>query len=175
MDTNARRNGSSWVWEDRGGFLQAGQLHLVICTFRPKFWDSASLVDGCVKNCPRKNVVKFLSIINISWPKLYQSVIWIWSLIRIWNRNCFGHDRLKIDQDLPYFHADNSSRDPRTLDEIYIEQSVIASFRRPILLHAEDPNEKFPAYIDVDEKFRQENMFWKKSGKRNVNSLKKKV
>jgi len=28
-----------------------------------------------------------------------------------------------------------------------------ASFRRPILLHAEDPTEKFPAYIDVDEKF----------------------
>ena len=28
-----------------------------------------------------------------------------------------------------------------------------AQFRRPILLHAEDPNEKFPAYVDVDEKF----------------------
>ena len=28
-----------------------------------------------------------------------------------------------------------------------------AAFRRPILLHAEDPNEKFPAYVDVDEKF----------------------
>jgi len=28
-----------------------------------------------------------------------------------------------------------------------------ADFRRPILLHAEDPNEKFPAYVDVDEKF----------------------
>ena len=28
-----------------------------------------------------------------------------------------------------------------------------AQFRRPILLHAEDPNEKFPAYVDVDEKY----------------------
>eukprot|EP00088_Acartia_fossae_P001374 TRINITY_DN10533_c0_g1_i2.p1 TRINITY_DN10533_c0_g1~~TRINITY_DN10533_c0_g1_i2.p1 ORF type:complete len:309 (+),score=56.90 TRINITY_DN10533_c0_g1_i2:96-1022(+) len=28
-----------------------------------------------------------------------------------------------------------------------------ALFRRPILLHAEDPNNKFPAFIDVDEKY----------------------
>jgi hypothetical protein len=29
-----------------------------------------------------------------------------------------------------------------------------AAFRRPLLLHAENPNNKFPAYIDVDSKFR---------------------
>jgi hypothetical protein len=28
-----------------------------------------------------------------------------------------------------------------------------AAFRRPLLLHAENPNKKFPAYIDVDSKF----------------------
>ena len=28
-----------------------------------------------------------------------------------------------------------------------------ALFRRPILLHAEDPNDKFPAFVDVDEKY----------------------
>ena len=37
----------------------------------------------------------------------------------------FGHDRLKIDQDLLYFYADNFSRN-EILDEMYIGQSVIA-------------------------------------------------
>ena len=33
------------------------------------------------------------------------SVIRIWSVIRIFNRNNFGRARLKMDQDLPYFDA----------------------------------------------------------------------
>ena len=45
------------------------------------------------------------------------SIVRIWSAIRNCNQKNFRHDRLKMDQDLPYFSADNFSHDLRVLDE----------------------------------------------------------
>ena len=54
--------------------------------------------------------------------------------LRNGDRDNFGHDWLKMDQDLPYFYADNFSREDPTndtstenLDKVYLGRSVIAS------------------------------------------------
>ena len=69
-----------------------------------------------VKNCRHTNMV------NLGQPSTQHgqncpdfksgSVIQIWSVTWICNRDNLGHNRLKMEQrqDLPYFYADNSSR-----------------------------------------------------------------
>ena len=74
-------------------------------------WRDASLVNGRVENCPRKNLG--------TSPIMFK-------IILVCNRDNFGHDRLKMGQDLLYFYADNFARDLRILNEMYNGRSVIA-------------------------------------------------
>ena len=71
-------------------------------------------------------------------------------------RDNFGHDRLKLDQDLPHFFTDNFSRDDPTndasaqvLDKMYIGRSVIAGFCKHLNALNKNPNPLLFTYILV--------------------------
>ena len=45
------------------------------------------------------------------FPDYGSFIIWIWSVIRICNRNNFGHDRLKMGEKIQYSYTDKFSSD----------------------------------------------------------------
>ena len=51
-------------------------------------------------------------------------IIRICNQVLVCNQDNFGHDTLKMEQDLPHFYADNFSRDLRILDEMYIGRGI---------------------------------------------------
>ena len=94
-----------------------------------KFSFDKSLVELHMKNCWCKNVVNLVP--SLTYHDQNYRNPWINSVIRICNQDNFDHDRLKIDQNLPYFYTDNCSRNLRVLDKMYFGRSVI-NCRTPI-------------------------------------------